>query len=520
MPRKLRIGIVDLVTNVPSRALWTRVMHGNFASIMPQVVAVWCQQAGHHVTYVCYTGLENLADELPEDADIIFIGGFTESAQLAYALSHMLQARGAVTVLGGPHARAYPQDAQKYFDYVLGFTDHAIIDDILRDAAPHRPIGRHLSAVVPPRSLPGVRERWPFVRHALARTRVVKMVPVLASVGCPYTCSFCVDASVPYQLLDLEVLKDDLRFLLTKFKRPLVAFHDPNFAVKFDACLDAIEDAVPPGSIDFAAESSLAILSERHLARLQRNGCRALLPGIESWYELGMKSGTGSSRGIDKVRHVADHVNTILRHIPYVQTNFVFGLDTDEGDEPFELTKRFVEAAPGAYPGYSFLTAFGGSAPANGHYQQEGRILPFPFHFINNNGTMNVLPKHYGWSELYRRAADLTRHSFSLGAVARRAAATRTVLSKSVNVMRAFSTQGRGRIAAYLETARLADGDPQTRAFLHRDTTRIPDRYAARIRADLGPFWQWLPPGALEHDPAACLGVIPPPAAGASRSKG
>ena len=163
MLRKLRVGIVDLVTNVPSRALWTRVMHGNFASIMPQVVGVWCQQAGHDVSYVCYTGLEHLPDELPEDADIVFIGGFTESAQLAYALSHFSRARGAVTVLGGPHARAYPEDAQKYFDYVLGFTDRAIVDEVLRDVAPHRPIGLHLSAAMPPRSLPGVRERWPFV---------------------------------------------------------------------------------------------------------------------------------------------------------------------------------------------------------------------------------------------------------------------------------------------------------------------------------------------------------------------
>ena len=31
--------------------------------------------------------------------------------------------RGAVTVLGGPHARCYPEDAQKYYDYVLGFTE-------------------------------------------------------------------------------------------------------------------------------------------------------------------------------------------------------------------------------------------------------------------------------------------------------------------------------------------------------------------------------------------------------------
>ena len=30
---------------------------------------------------------------------------------------------GAITVIGGPHARCYPEDTARYFDYVLGFTD-------------------------------------------------------------------------------------------------------------------------------------------------------------------------------------------------------------------------------------------------------------------------------------------------------------------------------------------------------------------------------------------------------------
>src|SRR3990172_12869644 len=139
--RKLRIGIIDLVSKRPTKALFARVMNANFASIMPQVIAVWCEQKGHDVSYICYTGFENLVDELPEKVDLIFIGAFTEAAQTAYALSNLFRKRGAVTVLGGPHARCYPQDAQQYFDYVVGFTDKSIIDSILNDCSPHRPFG-------------------------------------------------------------------------------------------------------------------------------------------------------------------------------------------------------------------------------------------------------------------------------------------------------------------------------------------------------------------------------------------
>ena len=78
------------------------------------------------------------------------------------------------------------------------------------------------------------------------------------------------------------------------------------------------------------AESSLSLLAEPHLKRLRKNGFRAILPGIESWYDLGNKSKTRRT-GMDKVKQVADHVNMILRYIPYIQTNFVLGLDGDKG---------------------------------------------------------------------------------------------------------------------------------------------------------------------------------------------
>ncbi|MEK9136206.1 MAG: radical SAM protein, partial [Bacteroidota bacterium] len=435
--RKLRIGIIDLVSKGPTRAMFARVMNANLSSIMPQAVAVWCKEEGHDVTFLCYTGFEDLLDELPSNVDLVFIGAFTEAAQLAYALSSQFRSRGAITVLGGPHARCYPQDAQKYFDYVAGFTDKTIIRDILHDCSRHRPLGIRVAAQQQPKELPGVRERWEFIEATLRKAPLIKMVPMLGSIGCPYTCSFCIDSTVPYQPLDFEVMKEDLRFLRTKFKRPLVGWHDPNFGVRFNDFMDVIEDAVPPGGIDFIAESSLSLLSEPHVRRLRHNGFRALLPGIESWYDLGDKSRTGRSRGMDKVRLVSDQVNMILRYIPYIQTNFVLGLDSDSDIEPFELTKRFVDLTPGAFPGYSLLSAFGQAAPLNLEYQRENRVIAFPFHFLNNNGAMNMKPKNYTWPDFYEHVVGLTRYSFSPRAIVRRVRATDAFIPKWMNVVRA-----------------------------------------------------------------------------------
>lgn len=111
--RSLKVGIIDLVTKGPTRALFARVMNANLASIMPQVVALWCEEQGHRVTFLCHTGFEDLQTSLPRNLDLVFIGAFTEAAQTAYALSNLYRSGGAVTVLGGPHARCYPEDSAK-----------------------------------------------------------------------------------------------------------------------------------------------------------------------------------------------------------------------------------------------------------------------------------------------------------------------------------------------------------------------------------------------------------------------
>jgi len=502
---KLKVGVVDLVAKGPTRALYARVMNANLASIMPQVVATWCEAAGHDVSFTCYTGFENLLDELPRDVDVVFIGAFTDAAFTAYSLSNLFRSRGAVTVLGGPHARCYPEDARKYFDYVLGFTDRNLIDLVLEDAGPHRPIGRHLTAMTQPRSLPGVRERWKFIAPTLKKAPVLQIVPMIGSLGCPYTCSFCIDSTVPYQPLDFDVIGEDLRFLRTKLKHPRVGWHDPNFGVKFDDYLDTIDRAVPPGSIQFVGESSLSLLSEPHVKRMAKSGFKAILPGVESWYDLGNKSRTGANKGMEKVRQVAEHANMILRHIPYLQTNFVLGLDSDSGAEPFELTKKFVDLAPGAFPGYSLLSAFGRAAPLNLEYQRAKRVLPFPFHFLDNNHAMNVKPQNYAWDDFYRRVIDLTGYTFSRRAIVNRFRSARAALPRWMNFVRAVSSEGSGRLAYYTQVRTLLERDPAVRRYFENESSELPPFYADQVRRDLGSLWEWFPAGALMHDPNAYL---------------
>ena len=177
---------------------------------------------------------------------------------------------------------------------------------------------------------------------------------------------------------------------------------------------------MPPGRMRHIAESSLSLLSEPHLKRLQQNGFQAHPAGHRVVVRPGQQVEDPARPGMDKVQQVAEHVNMILRYIPYIQTNFVLGLDGDEGPEPFELTKQFIDLAPGAFPAYSLLSAFGRAAPLNLDYQRAGRVLPFPFHFLNNNHAMNVRPQELRLARVLRHVIDLTGYSFSWRAIGRR----------------------------------------------------------------------------------------------------
>jgi hypothetical protein len=164
-----------------------------------------------------------------------------------------------------------------------------------------------------------------------------------------------------------------------------------------------------------------------------------------------------------------------------------------------------LDLTPGAFPGYSLLTAFGQATPLNLEYQRAGRVLPFPFHFLNNNQAMNVRPQNSSWPDFYDRFIDLPRYSFSWGALLGRFRATAGLAPRWMNLLRAFSTEGFGRLNSHRAIRRRLDADRQFRPYFEQETTELPRFDVTLVRRDLGPLWRWLPEGALYHDSNAYL---------------
>ena len=99
----------------------------------------------------------------------------------------------------------------------------------------------------------------------------------------------------------------------------------------------------------------------------------------------------------------------------------------------------------------------------------------------------------------------MTRYSFSWRAVGRRFQANTGILPTGFNLLRALSNEGTGRVNYYADLRARLDTDTSLRDYLDGQSTVLPALYGDRLRESMGPFYQHLPAGAIEHDQNAYL---------------
>ena len=484
----MRVGILDILA-LPARRPADRAYHllitKQFASITPQAISVWCRRRGHQTFYATYYGTGDPRRLLPHDLDIVFIASYTQASAMAYALGVLHRRGGARTVIGGPHAKAFPADCLRFYDLVVGECDELLVADIL--AGRFDP-GSVISSARPFQDVPTVEERMPEIRASSffrGTRRSLSTVPMLTSLGCPYHCDFCIDWDNPYRELGADRLAVDLRYVARHLRGSLVMFHDPNFAVSFDRVFEALEALPPAVRPPYLMESSLTVLRGDRLHRLRDTNCVLVAPGVESWTHYSAKAGVGRRGGMEKVERVAEHFRRLAEHVPYLQANFIFGLDTDEGDAPARLTRLFMDLTPFVWPVINIPTPFGGT-PLHDQMLAAGRILrAMPFSFYYAPYLVTTL-KHYEPAEYYEQLIGLFSHASSPAMLRRR---LRNAQGPRIKLLHRARTAGtRSSLARYREIHRMLRTDARLRAFHEGRSDGLPEYYHSRYERMLGPF--------------------------------
>lgn len=491
----MRVGILDILalpSQGPAEAVYHALLTKQFASITPQAISVWCRRLGHDTFYAVYYGAGDAHRLLPPDLDVLFVSCYTQVSPIAYAVGLIYRAAGTRTVIGGPHAKAFPTDCLRFFDVVVKECDRELIIDILAGQADP---GSVVSSARPYDDVPTVEERMPEIRASAFywgyRRLPLSTVPMLASTGCPYRCDFCIDWDNPYRPLPAERLAADLQYLADRLPGTLIVFHDPNFAVKFDEVFTVLESLPAPVRPPYMIETSLTILREGRLSRLKETNCALLAPGVESWTNYSDKAGVGRAAGAEKVDRVVEQFRRLDENVPYLQANFMFGLDTDSGTEPAELTRHFMDRTPFVWPAINIPTPFGGT-PVYEQLVRESRILrAMPFGFYYTPYLVTTL-KHYDPLDYYSQLVGLLEHASAPAMLRRRIGSTQ---NRTVRLVHRIRTAGmRTTLKSNRRILSLLRSDPNFRAFHDGRSAALPQFYRDRYERMLGRYSGLLSP--------------------------
>jgi radical SAM superfamily enzyme YgiQ (UPF0313 family) len=484
----VRIGILDILA-LPARRPVARAYHllitKQYASITPQAISVWCRRRGHETFYATYYGAGEPHRLLPRDLDVVFIATYTQASAVAYALGRLYRRAGVRTVIGGPHAKAFPMDCLRFFDLVVRECDQALVADIL--AGRFDP-GSLISSARPFEDVPTVEERMPEIRSSAFFRGIrhgLTTIPMLASMGCPYRCDFCIDWDNAYREMAPERLAADMSYVGRRLPGALVMFHDPNFAVGFERVFGVLE-ALPAGlRPPYIMEASLTVLRGERLRRLRDTNCVFVAPGIESWTDYSNKSGVGRRRGAEKVDRLVEHFHRLAENVPYIQANFLFGLDTDAGDEPADLTRLFMDRAPFVWPAINIPVPFG-ATPLHDRLVADDRILrAMPFSFYLQPFLVTTL-RHYEPAGYYERLIGLLAHASSPSMLRRR---LESASRRRITLLHRARTAGmRSSLGAYRRIHQMLLTDSRFRAFHEGRGGALPDFYHHQYERMLGPY--------------------------------
>ncbi len=299
----VRIACVQLDHTFPT--VFDKVVFPRYG--LPLIGSI-LQHAGYEVK-VFEEHVASIDEEWVLGADVLLLSALTGAANRTYEFAAWAKAKNPniVTIMGGEHATNFIEESLDWVDFVIrGEGDEAILGLIkaIENDGPFKGLGRvsyrdngtsvHNPITASPTDLGEIYDidiihKYPKERGLgmLIKHKKIKMVPVQASRGCPFSCSFCVVHKLfgrNYRYRETESVIDDIKEKLAYGKDFL--FVDNPFtgnSRKVDRILDRMIEEGFSEVAEFRAFSRIDIAEQPDMLRkLRKAGFRTLIVGIES----------------------------------------------------------------------------------------------------------------------------------------------------------------------------------------------------------------------------------------------
>lgn len=295
--------------------------------------------------------------------DLAGITFSTNNAPMAYELAQKAKKTGLLTVAGGTHATAVPEEVLEHFDAVLiGEAEGGAWESLLKDAE----LGS-LKKVYRNAEPPDLRNLAP-PRLDLLHGLYLPVYPVEATRGCPNRCSYCFNRYIhptyrkrPIDEVAADVARADSRHIF---------FMDDNLCADRKYAKELFAALVPLKK-KLWMQMELRSAEDEELLRLAAEaGCKGVFVGLESINSASLKSVDKSFNHTEKYK---EQISTLTRHGILVGGGLIFGLNGD-GPEVFTQTLEFFNTSDITSLAPNLVIPYPGTA-FHGQITNEGRLL-------------------------------------------------------------------------------------------------------------------------------------------------
>jgi len=364
------------------------------------------REAGYHVVYIDAQlrgwGWDRLAAECRRIRPIGILSLVTSSRtdEELEALGHLKLA------IGGEHREAARQEPRPSETYVIGSVHRVLAPDGCRrtlerhprldgivvntaennfgeliaapGVAPHNvAVRRGGEIIAEPVSVTygdGLRiarpahEVFKDPRYYFPQSKRRPVTCVQMSVGCPYTCEFCLDNAL-YRKMNYRHVDDVIDELveIDRFGFRECYFKDLTFGLNKKITTELLEKlAVRSLNLRWLCTTRVDVATPRLLGLMKKAGCYGIEFGVESGVRH-RRAANGKPIDDDDVREVFAN----CRRSGIETTAFVMIGFEDETEAEIRTTMRFVESLHPDYASYNVVTALPGS-PLHARARREG----------------------------------------------------------------------------------------------------------------------------------------------------
>lgn len=306
--------------------------------------------------------------DFSSDWDMVGISSMTSQAPRAYEIGDRFRSRGITVVHGGSHPSVCPEEAAEHGDAVVVGEAETAWPQLLRDWN----LGKGKLQPIYRGSAPD--EGWYVAprRDLVKTTAMLNVVPMVATRGCPYTCSFCSVFSVfgrGYRHRPIDEVAREIEQLKEQGHEYFVFLDDniignPKWSREFFK-------RIAPLKVKWGGQSTLGVAKDPETIELAREaGCFSMFIGIESVNQVALR---GVRKQFNKPTHYRDQVNVFHDNGIVIISGLIFGFDEDD-KYVFERTVEVVDALKIGIANFSLITPLPGTDTFR-QMQAEGRLL-------------------------------------------------------------------------------------------------------------------------------------------------